>query len=411
MAWQDRISKGKYKAPSGEEIEFDFADVRLGVDKKTSVFTFSNVAGAFVQDKGTGATTFPLRIFIAGDIYNLLADKFIAMLSEAGPGLLTHPIYGQRTVVPVKISRRDDLVSAAGQAIFDVPFIETLTELFPRGISDNKSIVNVLISDFDGVVFTDYDDNLVLNTSSETANTKTFIEQSVDSINSTLRPIADLTDTVVREFDDAVSGLKNGIDALINVPADLARQVNRLIRIPINATLSLQASFDGFLSLLNFQQQNISSTIDSFGSNEYYTRRLINYSVMTALVDFTVNQAGYRSRQDAIAAANSLDTEFTSVDTWDATQRATLGIIDTGVIYQPIQEAVARERGRLTSDTFELPLERRFFTDRTRNIVELAVDLYGDADDETINKLIETNNFIGPDLLQIPKGRQVVFFK
>lgn len=411
MAWQDRIRSGKYQAPSGAVIDFEFTDVRQEINKKTSAFTFSNVAGAFVQDKGRGATTFPLRVFISGSDYDLQAKKFVDLLSEAGAGKLTHPLYGLRTVVPTQIRQRDDLVTGGSQAIFDVPFIETLTELFPRGLVDRKADSLASIAEFNSDSPAAFAGALELETSSETANFKSFISTTTDAINTVLGPLAGLNDEVKREFDAAIQGLTTGLDVLVDDPIQLAQEINNTIRIPIAATNSLQNAFTTFGRFLAGQQQTTPITVDSTGLNEYVSRRLTNYSSQASLVQFTVNEAAYRSRQDAIAGANSLDDELTALVTWDDTERAALGMLDTGKIYQPIQEATALERGRLVSETFDLPLERRFFTDRTRNIIEMAVDLYGDASDETVNLLIETNGFVGPDLLQIFSGREVVFFK
>lgn len=411
MAWQERIRSGKYQAPSGAVIAFEFADVRQEIDKKTTAFTFSNVAGAFVQDKGLGATTFPMRIFISGADYDLQAKQFVALLSEPGAGKLTHPFYGLRTVVPIQIRQRDDLVTGAGQAIFDVPFIETLTELFPRGLVDRKADSLAAIANFDADSPASFASGLVLETSSETANFKTFIGTTTDAMNTILGPLAGLNDEVKREFDAAIQGLTTGLDALVDDPIQLAQEINNTIRIPIAATNSLQNAFTTFSRFLSGQQQTTPTTVDSTGANEYISRRLTNYSSQASLVEFTVNEAAYRSRQDAIIGANSLDDELTALVTWDDTERASLDVLNTGKIYQPIQEATALERGRLVAETFDLPLERRFFIDRTRNIVDLAVDLYGNDSDETVNLLIETNGFVGPDLLQIFAGREVVFFR
>lgn len=411
MAWQDRIRKGSYSAPSGEIINFDFADVRVEIDKKTTTYTFANVDGAYVQDNGSGAATYPMRIFIAGADYDQIADNLVRLLSERGAGKLTHPKYGQKTVVPTQIRRRDDLVTGAGQAVFDVPFVETLTQLFPRGLQDESAKSNFLIDQFDSQSPAAFDQNIVAISSSEKENFKADSNEAVNKINNALRQMADQSENVIRNFDAAVTGLKNGISFYANRPSDMAVQLNRLIRLPGLAQNSLKSALNYFSGLINGQAENLTQTIDNTARNDFNLRKLVAYSALSSMADFTVNRASYQSRKDAIYAADFLAEEFSFVDSWESDQAKNLGVIDYGVIYQPVQELISVESGRLVSKTYDLPLERRFFTDRTRNIVELAAKLYGNADDDTINLLIDTNNFVGPDLIQIPKGREVVYFK
>ena len=107
----------------GDRFVFDFENVNLSVDKKTTAFNFPDVDGTYVQDLGHTGLRYPLRVFFWGDNYDDISNAFLNSLLEKGIGKLEHPLYGVKDVVPFgSITRRDDLKTAANQAVFEVTF-------------------------------------------------------------------------------------------------------------------------------------------------------------------------------------------------------------------------------------------------------------------------------------------------
>src|SRR6185369_4076910 len=108
-------------------MRFGYDDLSSEVDKRTAAFEFPGVDGAYIQDNGHGERRYPLRCLFSGPECDTEASAVESLLLERGTGRLDHPLYGRVDVVPFgTITRRDDLVSAANQAVVEVVFWSTL---------------------------------------------------------------------------------------------------------------------------------------------------------------------------------------------------------------------------------------------------------------------------------------------
>ncbi len=83
--------------------------------------------------------------------------------------------------------------------------------------------------------------------------------------------------------------------------------------------------------------------------------------------------------------------------------------IDTGGAYQQLQDAVALTAGFLVEISFSLKQERVIILDRNRTIIDLAAELYGSIDDQ-LDFLISSNDLSGSEILELPRGREIVYY-
>jgi hypothetical protein len=100
------------------------------------------------------------------------------------------------------------------------------------------------------------------------------------------------------------------------------------------------------------------------------------------------------------------DQAFTDVQ---AIEFGGAGVVDTGEAYQALQQAVALTAGFLIQVSFTLAAERRIVLDRDRTIIDVAAELYGSVDDR-LDFLINTNNLSGDDILELKRGRSLVYY-
>ena len=83
--------------------------------------------------------------------------------------------------------------------------------------------------------------------------------------------------------------------------------------------------------------------------------------------------------------------------------------IDTGEVYQPMQDAMALTTGFLVDLSFSLVQERRVVLGRARTMVDRVGELYGSVDDQ-LDFFINTNDLSGDEIIEIPAGRTVVYY-
>lgn len=84
-------------------------------------------------------------------------------------------------------------------------------------------------------------------------------------------------------------------------------------------------------------------------------------------------------------------------------------LVDTGESYAALQNAGALASGYLVEYSFSLIQERRLVLGRARTIIDLAGQLYGTVDDK-LDAMIDTNGLSGDEIIEVPAGREIVYY-
>lgn len=413
MAWNDRIREAAYTSPGGDRITFAYENVRKTVDKKTTGFEFPDANGTFVQDLGHTGRKYPLRVFFWGDNYDREADAFEAALLERGTGKLEHPIYGTVDVVPFgTITRRDDLKTAANQAVVEVTFWETIGLVYPAAQTDPAAAVLAAVDEYNATASEEFDGATSLDSAVEQVSFKNAYGALLDSARSGLQTVADAQENVQKQFDAIYDAINEGIDVLIARPLTLAFQTTQLLQSPARALTNIRARLDAYGDLANSIISGdggvVSPGNDSTNSNLFRTNDIYASTYVTGSVVSVVNNQ-FTTKTEALAAAEAVLTQLDDVTAWRDDNFQSLGGVDTGAAYQQLQEAVALTAGFLVEISFSLKQERRVVLDRNRTIIDLAAELYGSVDDQ-LDFLINSNNLSGSEILELPRGREIVYY-
>jgi prophage DNA circulation protein len=406
MNWQTRIREAAYTSPSGDRFTFDYENAKREGDKKTTGFTFPDADGTFVQSLGKSGRRYPHRIFISGDNYDLDANAFESALYEDGVGRLETPLYGVIDVMPFgTIIRRDDLKTAANQAVIDVTFWETTGLVYPTQQVDPGSAVLTAVNEYNVSASESFENLIDLDSAVEQVTFKNNYLVLLAAVESQLQSIANTQDDVRNQFNAINDSINNGIDVLISQPLTLALQTTQLIQSPARALTNIEARLSAYNNLL----QSIVGGSPATDPNEFTTRDLYASSYVSGSIVSVVNNQ-FDTKPEAIAAADALLSQFDQFVEWRDAGLATVDLIDTGEAYQQLQEAVAVAAGFLVEISFSLRQERRVVLGRNRTIIDLAAEIYKSVDDETLNFLINTNELTGSEILELPKGREIVFY-
>lgn len=413
MPWNDRIREAAYTSPGGTRLTFGYENVRKTVDKKTTGFEFPDADGTFVQDLGHSGRRYPLRVFFWGDDYDQEAEAFESALLERGTGKLEHPIYGTKDVVPFgTITRRDDLKTAANQAVVEVTFWETIGLIYPAAQTDPASSVLAAVDAYNAAVSDSFSESLGLDTAIERVTLKNSYQSLLDTASDGLQAIADVQDDVRRQFDAIVDSVNQGIDILIAQPLTLAFQTTQLIQAPARALAGIEARLDAYgnlaSSIISGDDNVATPGNDSRNSNQFHTNDLYASTYVTGSVVSVVNNQ-FITKTEALQAAETILTQLDDVVAWRDDKYESLEQIDTGEAYQKLQEAVALTAGFLVEISFSLKQERSVVLDRNRTIVDLAAELYGSVDDQ-LDFLINSNDLSGSEILELPRGREIVYY-
>lgn len=413
MAWNDRLREAAYTSPSGVRVTFDFEDVSRTVTKKTTGFDFPDADGTYVQDLGHSGRQYPLQVFFWGSNYDLAANLFEGALLERGIGKLEHPVYGVIDVIPFgAISRRDDLKTAANQAVVQVTFWETIGLIYPTSQEDPADSVITAVDEYNAAAAAEFAASTRLGTAVEQARFRSGYLALFSSVSGRLQALSKTGPKIKTQFDTISASITTSIDLLIAEPRTLAAQTTQFIQVVSRAKTDIDTRLTAYgdlaASILGTNGEPAVQGLDSQNSNDFHNRDLYAATYVTGGIISVVNTQ-FDTKTGALSAADTLLALFADWVAWHDDNFQSLGEVDAGSAYQQLQEAVALTAGFLVEISFDLKTERRITLDRERTIVDLAAELYGSVDDQ-LDFLINSNNLSGSEILELPRGREIVYY-
>lgn len=392
MTWQDRLKEGAYIAPSGNRYVFAYEDLSRSFDKKTSSHDFPSAIGTYVQDNGRTGRKYPLTAFFSGANCDTDADAFEDALAEIGRGKLEHPIYGTVDVVPFgTVTRNDALKTAANQSVVEVTFWETIPLVYPIPQTDPAS--NILASAAEvgeGL----YDLPMVSNFQAFKAK----FESTLATVQSVLGAITDIKNAVESAVLTAKSYLDQGVGGILGA----IQTVVEIMALPSTISSTFKSKFASYKVMLD---QVLGSNQDdaTFEANRIFASAIVTGAVVVAV------ETEFTTSGDALNAADNILSALDDITSWSDTQTAELGLIDTGEAYEAVLDAVSLTAGYLIEISFTLKKERKIVLTRSRTIIDLAAELYGEID-SILDFFINSNEFTGSEIIEIPRGREVLYY-
>lgn len=404
MSWQDRLREAAYTSPSGTRLTFDYEQTAEDFDKKATPFEFAGADGTFVQDLGRTGRRYPLRVILWGDTYDVQAAGWMAALAERGQGILEHPVYGRLDVVPVgKIRRRDDLVTQANQAVIEVEFFETTGLVYPTASTDPAGQIADLLAAAGAAQAEQLAAAGVLDSATDRADFLSRYNAALDSASAALSPITEGVAGAQRQFDAIQQSINRGIDVLIKDPLTLAFQTQQLINTPARIGGQVSGRLSAYSDLLaSYLGPSVGRDTQLYNSDLYASGTIAAAALATTTESYT-------KRPDAILAAESILAQGDALAAWRDDNFAALGQIDQGGSWQATQELIATAAGALVALSFGLAQERRVILGSARSIIDLTYELYGVVDSK-LDDFINDNDLSGDEIIELPQGREVVYY-
>lgn len=418
MSWIDRVTEAAYTSPGGTRQTFLFEDLSKEIDKRAAVFQFPGVDGSYLQDNGQSERRFPLRCLFTGADCDKAAEAFEGLLLERGEGKLEHPLYGKKNVVPYgTITRRDDLVHGANQSVIEVTFWSTLGAIYPSSGFDAKGQLLTALAASSDKVSRSFSKAAKLQTEARRAAAKLTVREALRNVQAAMGKVAAVTDSVNREFRQLQSEINFGLDVLIGTPLLLAQQILNLCTAPARALAGILSRLDAYASLLDRMIKSSASSPADISvipalrvrrQNEFQIASLFASAAVQGGVT-SVTENTFTAKPEAIAAAEAVIAQADALTLWSDQRYDDQEQIDAGEGYQALQDSIALAVGFLVEISFSLVPERAIVLDRPRNIIELAAELYGSIDDR-LDFLIDTNKLTGSAIIELPRGRRILYY-
>lgn len=426
----------KYTSPSGKEFSFVFDNVSKETDLKTATFTFPEKDGAYIQSLGRGGRRFPLTCIFTGENCMQKADEFEAALEERGIGSLRHPVYGTRAVVPTgTIKREDGLVTEVNTSTVTVTFSETNTDKeILQSVTESSSDITKAADVFVDNCIDEVVANISLDSVPEVLQVQTICADSAKIICDNIDNYADDVATKSSRFNlnDFTNGAYRAIRKVVNNATAATNDIRgysatvlKLMRLPatiVCAPMEIITSYSNMIKDIVKKFKN-----DPFGDkkikNQYTMMKMSLQGAVCAIcegVTFACGQSsssdggnggqeGFKSREEAITAAEDLQDIFESVkDKLDEELDKDV-LIETSESYSALLEVYQKTVALVLNTAFSLRKRRVVVLDRDRQVIELLAELYGDIDNH-IDEFIIDNDLNIDEIGVLPMGKEVAYY-
>ena len=441
MPYPERIKDASYTAPSGASISFDFEVVTREVNHRIGTFEFSGVNGTLHQDKGVSGEIYPLDVFVHGPDYDLEADRFVTLAKETGPGFLFHPRWGKKRVQILSITQSENLVEEGGQALFVVKFQETLEREFPKTGTAPQQKVTALADDAQTEAINNFGDQVNVEDLADELAQEQEIISSGNKVFDTLSSVASSVQSVATRFRGHIDNVINKANEYVQLPFEYAFQITSAIRVVSEIPGRIDSQLQGFQNLLNVLDLRDITEAFTQSKNKLLIDELLATSTVVSASE-SVNQAfnetstlsrdskgkaaitvpevgtGFQSREEVLAAVVYLrDNSQAITDMLDAGQVVFEDSLLSDSYIQSVQSYVStwEVAGTVIKAgldlSFSLPIKRSIILPKSRTILDLSYEFYKNIDDITLDYLILTNSLTGNDIIEVPRGKEIVFYE
>ena len=441
MPYPERIKDASYTAPSGDSISFDFEVVRRDINHRIGTFEFSGVNGTLHQDKGVSGEIYPLDVFVHGPDYDLEADRFVTLAKETGPGFLFHPRWGKKRVQILSITQEENLVEEGGQALFVVKFQETLEREFPKTETAPQQKVTALADNAQSEAIDNYVDQVDAEDLSDELALEQEIVLSADKVDTALASITSTDQGIAAEFRGHIDNVINNANEYVQAPFEYATQITSAVRVVAEIPGRIDSQLQGYKNLLNVLDLRDITEAFNQGKNALLIDELLGTSAISAVAE-SVNQAfnetstltrdskgkaaitvpevgtGFQSREEVLAAVIYLrDNSNEIINMLDAGQVVfedsllSDSYIQSVQSYVPTWEVISTVIKAGLDLSFALPIKRSIILATSRTILDLSYEFYKNVDDITLDYLILTNSLAGNDIIEVPRGKEIVFYE
>lgn len=424
MSYLDRLRICTYTSPSGVQFTPHFDEVSRSGSKKAPITELPQLDLPDVQDLGQGAERFAMRLYFDGSDYDITADNFHDAIIEKGLATLSHPRWGDLTVIPVTYAQAEDFVGGARVSIFTVEFVRAdSTVSYPVSARGKQATISAVASDMEVTASERFGQLFKIADSRDRAAVIDRIRDSVDIITEGLAPIASLDTAVSEALDDSRRSFLSRLDEALSDGSLIMAQMIRLTRIPARVATSVRDKVRGYLTVYENMSRFVVNPFEGLSLNIEWPSEALTVSAILTAVGIGVSESVTRGTDadgDSDTAEQTVQNTVDLAVIRDGIQsdisilEATLSSLGREFYYD---DATAQElRNVLTSAIalqveagFSREFERIIILDRDVTPLDFVYSVYGSID--RLAEWITQNELTGDENFVIRAGREIRYYE
>ena len=419
-SYKDRLRPAQFVDPDGEVYDFNVNTLERSFGKKGSTQEILDSDESMFQDQGNKVWTFPIDAYFTGLNYDIPTDNFVLALSkkysQENPGILKHPRWGDINVAPNGISQKEELINGAMVGRVTVVFVKVYPRKYPdtegKSLDDAIRQIEIMTN-----ISEDLSSNFLLDGYNALANAGSKILGAVGIVSNSIGAVSDGIDSVQDTFDSIQSAVNNSVDDLAGNIINTIAGTQRLIRTPARIKNQLMSS-------LKVYSEMITTLCTSFyDANEVDKSNQKNNAMMIELIGgFGVVVTGeiatkinLTTRDEAINIIETLTSTLETFNTFFESSRVDGSAIQEYSgdhnFYSLLLDTISRINEIILNKAFDLKAEKRYILKVNSDPITECYKVYGNVDTETMEFYILSNNLINDEFIDIPAGRELVYYE
>lgn len=384
MSWQERI-KNDFVITTGDGNSY--YPLWRGATKElvfnTEGFDFVGVEGTYVAREQTQGTKFPLEFYFEGENHIDIAKAFEISSRNKNAWVISHPIWGEITCQPLSLtfdSSAVNITKVTGEVW------ESIEVKYPDYSYNERNQVDLKI--------------IVMITEAWYINPSSLSESSKLSAFS-LNDLIDINYSKLPATNEQAVKLKNQI-------REVASAIEELLITPTRY-------MESFYSLLTFVievEDNIVSKINALRKcfNDCVSIGDVSIfeptaNAITSLACDVAIKNKYLKRGDIAEVSSIILEMYNNTNTFYEQN----GIVPNYELSLAMDFIVNITIGNLYQVGMEASQERSLFLEKDSNAIVLAHRFYG-LSDNSLDRFIEENNISINEMLQVKKGRKLIWY-
>lgn len=407
MSWIENVNS-EYIIITGDSRQYRplWRLANKSVEYNVTEFEFSEVQGTLVDRRLPKGRKIPLDIYFQGDDCIEVGNAFEESAKDSRAWTLIHPYFGTLIVQPLSLNfdfSTFNVVSISGD------LIETITDDNP------KSNLNQIDTILDQKELTDEAFNQSLSQTVENINSP---EKNTFKFNLEKNYTEGLKIVSLDESEDYFNSFKtaqSSVDRLSIEPLQSLRSISAFINAPINFTNNVQSRVDLYKAQFDILNATLSTATTPL-KKRIFENQLSGLVSSICVASITNRDNSYQSRLQVVQVINTILTMYNGLIIALDTIQTLRG--DDPDSYIPDANSLINLSSLVNftiSNLFIIALsskqERSILLENDSNAILLTHRFYG-LDNEDLNLIyfMETNNIGINELLNIKKGRRLVYY-
>lgn len=407
MSWIDNIEDNiKITTGDGANYEPLYKIAEKTIDYNIAEFEFPNIEGTLVKKSQPKGARHKFELHFQGPDHIEEAKAFEESNKDQRAWKVFHPIWGNLTVQPTSLSFDP---SGLAKTVVTAEVVETITEELPKISIDPKNKIAFDFMNTNESVSDGFSNNVIPE--AEDINQMTDTTDTLYSLGAESVKSGDQSNEYFQLYNKTSSAILSAATE-VSIAAVL---INDLYTYPGLFVSSVKDR----LSLLQTQLNSISSGLENlltFNSKSVY--EMSGAGIISGMVNASINpiDTDYTSTNEVLDVIDQILLAYNDfMFNIDSLQTLTGDEEDS---YIPNYDSIASLTSLVTYATanlFNIALnakqERFVYLEADSNVVSLAHRFYGlEDDDSTIDSFMNQNDIGINEILQLKKGRKIIYY-